>query len=125
MIQVAIEGPNAIAATEALLGLAGISGEFEVAGEGEKEGVLATIAAIVGIVGGSMAAAEQVRKWYGEYRGNPEGPRIEKVLIVTPHGRIYLENATTEQIAQALEPLAKPDAPTVRFAPPRSIEADG
>jgi hypothetical protein len=57
MIQVAIEGPDAVAATQALLALPEISGAFEVSGEVEKEGVLATIATIVGIVGGGMAAA--------------------------------------------------------------------
>jgi hypothetical protein len=124
-IQIAIEGLDAVAATEALLALPGISGSVERVGEDEKEGTLATIATIIGIVGGSMAAAEQIRKWHGEYRGNPEQPRIEKVLIVTPRGRILLENATTSEIAQALEPFARSsDAATTRFAPPRSIEAD-
>jgi hypothetical protein len=135
MIQIAIEGPDAVAATEALLALPEVSGAFEVlgevSGEVEKEGVLATIATIVGIVGGGMAAAEQIRKWHGEYRGNPEQLRIEKVLIVTPRGRILLENATTSEIAQALEPFTtSSDAATARFAPPRSdsprsIDADG
>jgi hypothetical protein len=131
MIRIAIEGPDAVAATEALLALPEISGSFEVSGEVEKEGVLATIATIVGIVGGGMAAAEQIRKWHGEYRGNPEQLRIEKVLIVTPRGRILLENATTSEIAQALEPFTtSSDAATARFAPPRSdsprsIDADG
>jgi hypothetical protein len=123
-VQIAIEGLDAVAATEALLALPGVEGSFAVNPEVEREGVLATIATIVGIVGGSMAA-EQIRKWHGEYRGNPEQPRIEKVLIVTPRGRILLENATTSEIAQALEPFARSsDAATTRFAPPRSIEAD-
>lgn len=126
MIQVAIEGSDAVAATEALLALPEISGAFEVVGEVEKEGTLATIATIVGIVGGSMAAAEQIRKWHGEYRGSLEQPRIEKVLIVTERGRIYLEGATTEEIAKALVPFAnQPDATPSRFAAPRSIDADG
>jgi hypothetical protein len=130
MIQIAIEGADAVAATEALLALPGISGAFELSGElpgeVEKEGVLATIATIVGIVGGGMAAAEQIRKWHGEYRGSLEQPRIEKVLIVTERGRIYLEGATTEEIAKALAPFAnQPDATPSRFAAPRSIDADG
>lgn len=136
MIQVVIEGTDAVAATAALLALPGVSGSFEVSQEVEKEGTLAAIATLVGIVGGGMAIAEQIRKWYGEYRGNLESPRIEKVLIVTERGRIYLEGATTEEIAKALEPFAakpfaakpfatEPDATSSRFAPPRSIDVDG
>ena len=60
-----------------------------------------------GLVGGSMAIAEQIRKWYVVYKQRQDVKRIEKVLIVTPNGRFLLENATTEEIAKALEPLAK------------------
>lgn len=111
-IQIAIAGTDAVAATEALLALPIFSGQFSGAGfetsdDVEREGTLATIATIVGIVGGSMAAAEQIRQWHGEFRGNKEQPRIEKVLIVTPRGRILMENATTEEISQAIAPFAQ------------------
>jgi hypothetical protein len=55
VVQIAIEGPNAVVATEALLALPGGEGSFAVNAEVEREGVLATIATIVGIVGGGMA----------------------------------------------------------------------
>jgi hypothetical protein len=54
-IQLAIEGEDAVAATEALLAIPGISGSYQVnAEEPEREGVIATVATIVGIVGGAF-----------------------------------------------------------------------
>ncbi|GAX39123.1 hypothetical protein NIES4075_00740 [Tolypothrix sp. NIES-4075] len=68
-IRLAIEGEDAIAATEALLAIPGISGSYKVSAEApEREGVIATVASIVGIVGGAIAIAEQIRKWYQEYK---------------------------------------------------------
>ncbi|MEH1973344.1 MAG: hypothetical protein V7L02_09035 [Nostoc sp.] len=55
-IQLAIEGKDAIAATEALLEIPGISGNYKVSSDApEREGVTATVATIVGIVGGAIA----------------------------------------------------------------------
>ncbi|MFB2979330.1 hypothetical protein [Microseira sp. BLCC-F43] len=104
-IQVAIEGEGAIDATEALLAIPGISGSYEVSSQQpDKEGVVATIASIVGIVGGTIAIAEQIRKWYQEYKLQQSGKRIAKVLIVGRNGqRLLLENATLEDIRKALE----------------------
>jgi hypothetical protein len=104
-IQLVIEGEDAIASTEELLKIPGISGNYQVSSEvSEREGVTATIASIVGIVGGSIAIAEQIRKWYQEYQGKQSGKRIEKVLIVGRNGRrLLLKDATVEQIRQILE----------------------
>ncbi|MEH2455677.1 hypothetical protein [Nostoc sp.] len=63
-IKVGLEGENAPAAAEALLEIPGISGSYEV--PTQKEGTLAAIATIIGIVGGAVALAEQIRKWYQE-----------------------------------------------------------
>lgn len=73
-------------------------------GADEREAVLTTIATIIGIVGGGMAIAEQLRKWYQEYaKGKKSGGKIEKVLIVGRNGeRLLLQNATIEQIQQIL-----------------------
>jgi hypothetical protein len=46
--------------------------------------MITTIATIVGIVGGTMAIAEQIRKWDQEYK---PGKKIAKVLIVSSNGR--------------------------------------
>jgi hypothetical protein len=105
-IQLAIEGEAAIEATESLLQIPGISGTWETNSEPEREGTLATIATIIGIVGGTIAIAEQIRKWYEEYSKSKKGKKIEKVLIVTPQGRFLMENATTDEIAKALEQLS-------------------
>jgi len=70
----------------------------------EREGVMATVATIVGIVGGAIAIAEQIRKWYQEYQAKQSGKRIEKVLIVGRNGRrLLLKDATVEEIRQILE----------------------
>jgi hypothetical protein len=114
VIQLAIEGEGAIEASQALCELSGLEGSFEVNAEIEREGVLATVATIVGIVGGTLTAAEQIRDWYAKHRNQslkktPEKTEkipektIAKVLIVGKNGdRILLENATIEQIEKIL-----------------------
>ncbi|MCM0592174.1 MAG: hypothetical protein ACSI46_15670 [Gloeotrichia echinulata DVL01] len=104
-IRLAIEGEDAIAATEALLAIPGISGNYSVNSEAPtRETVVATVATIIGIVGGAIAIAEQIRKWYQEYKAQQSGKRIEKVLIVGRNGRrLLLEDATLEEIRQILE----------------------
>ncbi|MEA5452328.1 hypothetical protein VB780_27390 [Leptolyngbya sp. CCNP1308] len=63
-IQVAIAGTDAVAATEALLALEGISGTYTVDGETDKEGILITIATIVGLVGGTLPDdCRQFARW--------------------------------------------------------------
>ena len=70
----------------------------------KKEPVITTVATIVGLVSGTLAIAEQIRKWYQEYKQKQSGKKIDKVLIVGRNGRrLLLENATIEQIRQILE----------------------
>jgi Na+/glutamate symporter len=103
-IQISVEGQDAVAATEELFAISGLSGNWETIGDDEKEGTLATIGAIVAIVGGTVVIAEQIRKWYQEYKKGKSGKKIEKVLIVGRRGRrLLLENATIEQIKQILD----------------------
>ena len=104
-IKVEIQGNGALAATEELFSIPGLSGNWETVGEAEKEGTLATIGAIVAIVGGTMAIAEQIRKWYQEYKQGKSGKKIYKVLLVVNGQRLLLENATIEQIKQMLDQL--------------------
>lgn len=104
-IQITIEGEGALEATQDLLAIPGLVAESQT--EGQSKGVVETVVAIVGIVGGTVAIAEQIRKWYQEYQQGQQRKRIDKVLIITPKGRFLLEDATIEQIAKALEPLAK------------------
>ena len=106
-IKLAIEGSAATEAAEALLAIEGLSGSYEAQEGVNRDGGLSAIATIIGIVGGTAALAEQIRKWYVEYKQRKNAKTIEKVLIVTPNGRFLLENATVEQISKALEPLAK------------------
>ncbi|NJL81633.1 MAG: hypothetical protein HC836_11435 [Richelia sp. RM2_1_2] len=102
-MQVAIEGEDAVSATEELLSISGISGSYTAPAETEREATVATVATIIGIVGGTMAIAEQIRKWYLEYKQHKSGKKIAKVLIVGKNGeRLLLEGATAEQIQQIL-----------------------
>ena len=64
---------------------------------------MATIATIVGLVGGTVAIAEQIRKWYQEYKQSQSGKKIDKVVIIGRNGqRLLLEDATVEEIRQIL-----------------------
>lgn len=103
-IQIAVEGEGAIEATTELFSMPDISGTWQPVNESEREAVLATVGTIVGVVGGSLAIAEQLRKWYKEYHAGKNGKTIEKVLLVGRNGqRVLLRNATLEQIKQILE----------------------
>ncbi len=103
-IQISVEGQDAVAATEELFAIADLSGNWETVGDDEKELTLATVGAIVAIAGGTVAIAEQIRKWYQEYKQGKSGKKIEKVLIVGRRGRrLLLENATIDQIKQILD----------------------
>jgi hypothetical protein len=64
----AIEGSAAGEAAAALLDIEGLSGSYEAEAGVSKDGGLSAIATIVGIVGGTAALAEQIRKWYVEYK---------------------------------------------------------
>jgi len=103
-IKFSIEGEDAITAAEELLAIEGITGNYTVNSEDvKKEAVITTVATIVGLVGGTLAIAEQIRKWYQEYKQQQSGKKIAKVLIVGGNGRrLLLENATIEQIRQIL-----------------------
>ncbi|MEH2157907.1 hypothetical protein [Nostoc sp.] len=78
-IQVGIEGEGAPAAAEALLEIPGISGSYEV--PTQREGTLAAVATIVGIVGGVAALAEQIRKWYQEWHKSHPGKQFGRCII--------------------------------------------
>jgi hypothetical protein len=75
-------GEDAVTATEALLQIPGISGNYKVnVNAQEREPVITTVATIVGIVGGTIAIAEQIRKWYQEYEQKKSGKKIDTDLI--------------------------------------------
>ncbi|MCL6750091.1 hypothetical protein KBT16_03510 [Nostoc sp. CCCryo 231-06] len=105
-IQIGIEGEGAPAAAEALLKIPGISGSYEV--PTQREGTLAAIATIIGIVGGAVALAEQIRKWYQEWHKSHPGKQFDVVIVDSDTGnRILLEEATIEEITEILKSLSK------------------
>jgi hypothetical protein len=102
-IELEIEGSGAIAATEALTQLEGLSVTYEAEGDDTKETVLATIATIVGITAGTLEIAKTLYEWYQKYRKQTP-TRIEKVVLVGRNGRrILLENVSIDQIKQILD----------------------
>ncbi|QIR38504.1 hypothetical protein HCG51_18535 [Tolypothrix sp. PCC 7910] len=106
-MKIEIQGRDAVTATEELLAIEGLEGSYQTIDEVEREGTLATIATIVGIVSGTLTVAESIHKWKEKYQKSlhdPTGARIEKVLIVTDDNRrLLLKDATVEQIKEILE----------------------
>ena len=102
-IQIEIQGQDAIAAAQDLFSNCRLEGNYEIDDEAGTEGTLGAIATVIGIVGSTSAAAEQIRKWCQEYKQGKSGKKIEKVLIVGRNGqRLRLDTATLEQIKQSL-----------------------
>lgn len=107
-IRFAIEGQAAIEAAEDLLGLPEFSGTWEAPGDHQKGMTLAAIATIAGLVGGTLSAAEQIRKWYQSWKKGKRDKKIDKVVIVGAEGkRLELEGASVEEIRAVLEDLNK------------------
>jgi hypothetical protein len=103
-IKLAIEGAGAVAATEDLIQIPGLSGTWVVNEEARKEATLATIATIVGITVGTLTIAEKLHSWYEKYQTPQPEIWIEKVLIISPSGkRLLLKDATVKQIQEILE----------------------
>lgn len=108
MIKIEIQGQDAVLATEEMLAINGLQGSYETINEVEREGVLTTIATIVGLVGGSLTIAEQLYEWKNKYQKSlhtSAQPRIEKVLVVAPNSgkRLLLKDATIENIKKIIE----------------------
>jgi len=106
-MKIEIQGQDAIKATEELLAIEGIEGSYQTIEEVEREGILATIIAIIGIVGEILTIAEKLYQWKEKYQKSLQDPnraRIEKVLLVTDDNhRLLLKDATVEQIKEILE----------------------
>jgi hypothetical protein len=103
-IQIAIESEDAPQAAATLLEIEGISGNYEV--PTQREGTLVVIGTIVGIVGGTVALAEQIRKWYQEWKQKDANKRFDVEFFHPETGtRIFMENATIEEITKLLKYL--------------------
>lgn len=86
-IRIVIEGEDAIAATNALLGIEGILGYVEEP-EAPERGNLEKVVAIFTIIGVSVTTAEQFRKWHEEQ--NTPSSKIEVVIIAPDKQRLPL-----------------------------------
>ncbi|MDM8536247.1 hypothetical protein QUF70_05795 [Desulfobacterales bacterium HSG17] len=103
-IQIAIEGTASLEAAKDLIETCEISGDWQTP-DGAMKGALATIATIVGIVGGTVAVSEQIRKWYQEWKKGKSGRAIEKAVLVGNGKRVLLEGASADDIKAVLETL--------------------
>ena len=104
-IQIAIEGPDAVEATQALMDIPALSGEWQMPEGDRKDGGLTTIALIVGIAGGTITAAEQIRKWWQEWKKGKSGKTVEKAVLVCKAKRVLLEGASVDEIKALLDEL--------------------
>ncbi|MBD2365236.1 hypothetical protein H6G36_29470 [Anabaena minutissima FACHB-250] len=105
-IQISIESADAPQAAAALLEIEGISGNYEV--PTQREGTLAVIGTIVGIVGGTVAIAAQIRTWYQEWKQKHPNKRFDVEFFHPETGsRIFLEDATIEEITEILKYLSQ------------------
>jgi hypothetical protein len=106
-IEIEIEGPGAIAATEELMHLEGLNVVYETEGEDTKKGLLATIAIIAtvtAITADTLEIATKLYKWIRKYFEKQPDERIEKAVLVGRNGRkVLLVSATVEQIKQLLD----------------------
>ncbi|MEP0914160.1 hypothetical protein NDI45_24955 [Leptolyngbya sp. GB1-A1] len=103
-LQLEIEGEGAVPATEELLEIDGLSGNYETEADTSKEGVLATIATIIGITVGTLEVAEKLYTWYQNSRRKKPKPTVDKVLLIGRNGqKLVLENASVEQIKKILD----------------------
>ena len=103
-MNIEIEGKDAVNATEELLAIEGLVGTYQIDSEIDREVTLATIATIVGIVGGTLSIAERLYQWNQKYLQEPRGATIERVIFVSPNGRrLLLRDASIKQIQEILE----------------------
>lgn len=107
-IKISIESQDADKAAKELFQIEGLKGNWAIVSEDSpnKEGTLAVIGTIVGIVGGGIAIAEQIRKWYKEHKQSHSDKQFD-VVIVAPNARIVMENATVEEIYEFLKAIDK------------------
>ncbi len=104
MLKIAIDGLDAIQATEEILAIEGIEGSYEKVGN-EREGTLATIATIIGIGAGTsviinntLTIAEKIFQCFKKH-----DKKLDKVEIVSGEKRLLLEDATVDKIKDILE----------------------
>lgn len=106
-MKIEIQGRDAVKATVELLAIEGIEGSYQTIDEVQRGEPVTTIAAIVAIVGGTLTIGEKLYQWKEKYQKSlqdPNGSRIEKILIVTDDNRrLLLKDATVEQIKEILE----------------------
>lgn len=105
-VQILIEGNGFEPAARELAALPGFHDDIElIPGDPtNKEPVLLTIGAIVGIAAGSAALAEQIMRWWRRWKGRPDCP--ERIVLVVEGRRLSIDSLDEN----ALRRLASADA---------------
>lgn len=103
-ITITIDGEDSDSAAQDLLAIPGIAGNLSVEEGPKKTELLTTVASIVGIVGGTLTIAEQIRKWYQEAKQKRPG-NLDVLLEGEDGNRVLLEDATVEEIVQILQSI--------------------
>ncbi|ERN42329.1 hypothetical protein KR51_00010000 [Rubidibacter lacunae KORDI 51-2] len=111
MLQLEIEGAGAAVAAQALTELEGFDAGWESLGDDgmtrrDPMTVMAALATIVGLVGGTLEIAERLIAWYRHFKQKaPSDKTIDKVIVQIGARRIDLENTTVAQLKTILDSL--------------------
>ncbi|MFI6283414.1 hypothetical protein ACIBCM_01445 [Streptomyces sp. NPDC051018] len=109
-VRILVEGNGFHRAAEDLAALPGVHDDVELltADPTNKEPVLVTVAAVVGIAAGSAALAEQIMRWWKRWKGRPDRP--DRVVMVLVDGRrIALDSLDEAALARLLAPPPEQD----------------
>lgn len=104
-LQIAIEGNDAVDAAKALMALSSLSGTIQTPAGTRREVNLSAVATIIKIIGTTLDAAKQIKKWYEKRKKANSGRTITKAVLVGNGKRVLLEGATVEDIKAVLESL--------------------
>ncbi|MGX2993597.1 hypothetical protein JNUCC64_04760 [Streptomyces sp. JNUCC 64] len=108
-IRILIEGTAAERAARELAALDGVDDTVRILPVDPtlREPVLMTVAAVVGIVAGSAALAEQITRWWGRWRGRPDAP--VRVVVIVDGRRVPLRELDGPALERLLAPPSEPE----------------
>ena len=107
-IEFSIEGTGAEEAAQELFDMKGVMGHWQIDVDAEddpdNEGTLTTLATIVGITGSAYTIAEQIRKWYMDWKKGKKDKKLKKIVLVTSDGRqMLLDHVSVNSLSKMLE----------------------
>lgn len=103
-LKVIIDGSKAFEAAEELIGLPSIHAIIEPAVEDQKADIITVTTTIISLVGGSLAIAEQIYKWYKRCR-DIRAHQLFNVSIETENGRYILSRISMSDLRQIINDI--------------------